>query len=239
MSRINVPYGVDRRSNDVASQVRQEVQRVAPHERHLGRWMFLTVCLLVVAGVLWLGAKSGTWQVPILSGLVYHPEMAAPTRLVRPVAGSSSVEVAKAVSAAATFAPNAGTALISLSEEQLTTLVAEAVAAQGTTSIVGAQVVVTPLYVELVASRVATNGQLVPFRLRAVPGVKDGKLDLVVSEVLIGSLSVPSWLRGAIGVGAVTAFEKSVGGLGTGSEVLEVNLADKLLRVTLRPVANK
>src|SRR6188474_849816 len=94
MSRINVPYGVDRRGDEVARQVQQQVARNQPHERHVGRWMMLTVVMLVVGVVLWLGAKSGTWQVPVLARLVYHPELAAPTRLVRPLPGSSAADVA-------------------------------------------------------------------------------------------------------------------------------------------------
>jgi hypothetical protein len=187
----------------IKKEVRDEVHAEMAHDRkrrllrRLGCF-FLAFFFLIIAPILVgaiIVAKSGILEVPVISSAVYQP--IAPTRTVQPLTGSSADDVMKTIAASAKAGVATGSAVLTITEQQLTTIVAAGIT-QGTDTglpfaISSAQVAILDGQMEFFLDAVQ-NGRQVPVLIRVEPTVSAGSLHFSVKEATMGSLPLPAFM---------------------------------------------
>jgi hypothetical protein len=197
---------------------------------------FLLAIVLACVVALMAVAKIGAVDVPFLTKAVYHPD--EPVRDVEPLAGYSQEDVLRSVAARASVNPVSRTVTATISEQELTTIVAKGMAeaeADGAPKLKDAQFAITEGGIEF-SARTASSGDGVPVLVDAVPVVADGALSLEVKRLAIGDFDIPgpviSFVASTIGKHAVQSLQRAIAELGT---VTAVDLQEGRMSVTLRP----
>jgi hypothetical protein len=199
---------------------------------------FLAAAGLACVVTLMFVAQVGAFKVPILSDMLYHP--APPEREVTPLAGYSQEDVLRSVGARAYVNPATGTIATTVTEQELTTIVAKGMAEaekDGAPPLTDVQFVITETAIEFSAvtpGSERTPG--VPVLVTAVPRVEDGKLAADIERIAIGSLEVPdlisSFVAATLGSHVMRALQDGIASVGT---LQRLDLQDGRMTVTLRP----
>jgi|GEM_PF-2332004 hypothetical protein len=190
----------------IREEVRQEVKEEMHHEarrQHVRRAFGCLAFYLVVLGVpalimAGLAAKSGLFRVPVMTNWLYRPVTAS--RIVMPLQGSTDETVWKETEARAQVRPETGTAVITMSETGLTTVLRSAFLAQADAlpfPVREPQAVVMPEAVELFFTT-ARGEMAAPVRLRFSLSASSGSLVVGIKELTVGNLSVPEALTGSV-----------------------------------------
>ncbi|MEA3248967.1 MAG: hypothetical protein U9Q03_01260 [Patescibacteria group bacterium] len=190
-------------------ELKEEIRKEIKHDgrkkflRHALLYLvFLFVMLalpfLLIAGV---AAKSGLFQVPVLSSWLY--EAPAPTRIVVPLAGATPESILASMSAKAAFYPARGVAELSLSEQELTTLIGTQLEQSSTDGalpfpITSAQVALLSNGSMELYAITERDGNQAPVILTVTPEIVNGGLELQAEEFMIGALSVPDFVSDMI-----------------------------------------
>lgn len=216
-------------------QLRAAVKQEMKHERRAAFWRrvgayggaFVVLGLISIVGIGYMVAKLGVADVPFLSSRVYEPVM--PTRMVYPLVGSNAQNVLSGVLARGSFSAASQTMSVYASEQELTTMFNEAVAQSGTLKSV--QTVITPAAIE-VYGVIPNDTREIPLLIRLLPVVKEQKLQVEVSEVVFGSLDLPSVFVEAAVNAAVEQFSQSLKDALGGGAVTNVTLEEGKAYVT-------
>ncbi|MBN1585457.1 hypothetical protein JW899_03765 [Candidatus Uhrbacteria bacterium] len=176
-------------------EIRDEIRREDRHRR-IRRWLFwLAVKLAVLATAVILAAslvaRSGWYEVPLLSSWLYRP--LEPIRIVVPLSGYGSEAVTGSALSRAEYDSASGDFAVDLTEQELTTLIAEAVTATADRSPVelrSVQATVDPEGIEVFAVAVRPKRD-VTVRFLVAPRAENGKLILDITAVTVGSLDIP------------------------------------------------
>ncbi len=195
---------VERHDQAEREAIRDEVRAEMAQEKH-SRQLKGCGCALLAFAVLigapigltiWVIAKSGFIEIPVLSDLVYRPP--APVRQVVPLVGTDAETIAKSLAATAKPGSASGTAEITVSEQELTTFLAAAVQSGDLPQlplagkITSAQAAIDPDFIEIYLSAAMANGQPQPIILRVLPTVVSGQLNFRVKEAVLGSFPLPA-----------------------------------------------
>ena len=193
---------------------------------------FLVVALLVAFGV----AKTGLYEIPVLTNWLYHP--GEPIRVVQPLIGSDGEQVMRNAMARAEYNAAVNLFSVNLTEQELTTLVVEAAAKQGGESgfeIKLVQMTVSEEGIELFAVSPRSERD-VTIKSLIRPVVTEGKMLLDVRTLEIGALSIPgsfvSLVSKIVSGQLSDALSLSASGLG---ELHEVRTEDKQLYIVFKP----
>lgn len=208
--------------------IREEVRAELAHERRDKRLRGCGCALLAFAVLIgapigvtvWLIAKSGLADIPVITSAVYVPP--APIRQVLPLVGTTAETVAKSLVAKAKPGAATGTAEVAITEQELTTILDAAVKSGGLPplplvgTITSAQAAVTPDFIEFYMSGSQTGGKVVPVIIRVKPIVTAGKLSFQIQEAVFGAMPLPAaLLEPVLNQAADAAMSKAVGGTGT------------------------
>jgi len=228
---------------ELKEEVRKEIRRESRRRFYVScalYLVFLTIMLglpfLLLAGI---AAKSGLFQVPVLSGWLYEPS--APTRIVVPLAGSGPDAILASMAAKASYDRASGIAEMSLTEQELTTLLSASVAeaaASGTLPIPLESmqaVLLADGTMELYAVT-ERKGNQAPVILTVTPNVVNGGLDLRTENFLIGAFDVPDFMTDLV----LSAFARSVtdsleSGLSSVGTLDDIMVEEGKLRIYLAP----
>jgi len=193
----------------------------------------VTVPVAIVAVQL---AKTGLVEVPLLTSRLYHPIQ--PSREVRPLFGAKASDILLAAASKAKPTLTLGLIKMSFTEAELTTLAKEGIAASGANlpiPLKSIQVAVDTDAVEIFAVT-PQNGRDVTVRARFLPWVDAGQMKITPKELIIGGLSVPPSLSGALSL----VLNKSLGNVLTTTinqvgRLVVVELDKGVLRLQIVP----
>jgi len=228
-------------------ELKEEVRKEIRHESR--RRFFVSCALYLVFFAFMLGlpflllagiaAKTGLFQVPLLSGWLYEPS--APTRVVVPLVGSGPDAILASMAAKASFDPARGTAEMVLSEQELTTLLSASVteaSESGTLPIPLASMQAVLLgdgTMELYAIT-EREGNQAPVILTVTPEAVNGGLELQTEDFLIGAFDVPDFITNlvldAFARSVTDSLESSLSGAGT---LDDIAIEEGNIRVYLAP----
>lgn len=201
-------------------------------------FFFIMIALpfLLLAGV---AAKTGLYQVPVLSGWLYEPP--APTRIVTPLVGAGPEVILNSMALKATYDPVRGIAELTLSEQELTTLIGASVedaSESGTLPFPMSSIQVALLGDGVMEIYAITEreGNQAPVILSVVPEIVNGGLELQTVDFYIGAFEVPDFLTDLLldaFAGSVTdGLESGLSGVGTLDDIV---VEEGKLRVYLAP----
>jgi hypothetical protein len=203
-------------------EIKQEMRSEAVRRKAIG-WLgcLVLTAVIVLVPSLWVAsllAKTGFVEIPFLTDRLYRP--AEPLRPVRPLSGSNAEQVMRVIISRASFEPASSTVAFTMDEQQLTTFaqgyLADPKSLPFRASAV--QAAIDPEFVELhfISVRSRRNATV---RVRFVPEVRGAAPDLVIKEVVIGSLRLPLWLAeytvGVLNAGNEKAIAEVFSGIGT------------------------
>lgn len=219
---------VERNDQAEREAIREEVRAELSQERRSRRLKGCGCALLafvVLIGAplgftLWIIAKSGFADIPVLTGLVYRPP--APVRQVAPLVGTDASTIAKSLAATAKPGLVSGTAEIAISEQELTTFLVSAVQSGDLPQlplvgkITSAQAAIDPDFIEIYLSAALPSGQPEPIIIRVRPVVVSGQLNFRVQEAVIGSFPLPAAIfEPLLNKAAASAMARMSGTAGT------------------------
>jgi len=187
----------------------------------------LMFSIFIVAPAYYLAsivAKTGLVEVPVLTDWQYHP--AIYSRHVEPLVGSNTEQIMKSVAARAAFEPASSSISLSMSEEQLTTLamagLREAASALPV-KISSIQAAILPGSIEVYVV-IPRPERFVTATVRFAPAMVEGKVDLQVQQVLVGSYELPKSLvdmfTPTLSKSINDLLAQSVGGAGEISDII-------------------
>jgi uncharacterized protein YpmS len=228
-------------------ELRDEIKKEVKHQAR--RRVVMTLVLYLVFFALMLGlpflllagvaAKTGLYDVPVLTSWLYDPP--APTRTVVPLAGSNSDDILASMTARASFNEVLGIVELSLSEQELTTLIKQSVAdaAEAETLPFPLESVQVALLGDGVMEFYAVTereGNQAPVLLQVAPHAVNGALELETVDFLIGSFDVPDFMTDMI-LDAVTSSltEGLEQGLAVVGGLDDIFVEEEKLRVELSP----
>lgn len=203
--------------------------------------MYLVLLLSIPTLLAYLVARSGLVEVPWLSDRVVHER--APERVVA-AASVGSIEQLLAPKLRALAASGGASAFPSLtfSEEELTALLRLALAGGGSSfsaQAATAQVAIDRGAVELSGRIAGLGGRATTIRIRGVPSIRDGKLDVELSDVVVGNLGIPRFLAQTIARSLIDQVPPAriSGGGGVPSVSMErILLQEHALSVSVAPI---
>ncbi len=200
MTRTESGNAADREA--LKKEVVSEIERDAGRKKLAGCGGCLLAALIIIGvPLVWgasIAAKSGFIHVPLLSKWLYQPSQ--PERQVVPLVGSNSTAILKSVIAANQYDQQTGIMTIRFSEEQLTTFVKEAVAANPNLlpfPVSSAQIAVDPSGVELFMVSPQSGGSAT-VKINVTPRVEKEQLQFTVNQIMFGGLAVPNSLANAL-----------------------------------------
>jgi hypothetical protein len=181
-------------------------------------------------------AKTGLVDIPLLTSRFYKPT--EPSREVRPLVGSKSSDILLASASRAKPTLTLGFVTLSFTEAELTTLAKDGIAASGNNlpaPLKSIQVAVDQDAVEIFAVT-PQHGRDVTVRARFLPWVDAGQMKITPKELVIGGLSVPPSLSGAL----TLVLNKSLGEVLTSTisqigHLVAVELDKGVLRLQIVP----
>lgn len=228
MSRIDAFSPQERES--IKKEIKQEIRKEDRRRRLIGCGGLVLVVLLVVglpslyvAGML---AKTGFYDIPVLSRSLYKPSM--PERDVVPLYGSKPDDIYRVLGTKVRYEAQTSQATFPVTESELTTIVQHSVASAPPNAlpfpVKSVQVAIDPDKVEIYAISPQKNRDAT-VRIRFRPSVKGGELRADVEEIAIGSLVLPK----KIGELAFAAF----GALVTDSVSTAISNVGRLVNIEL------
>ncbi|HTK05099.1 MAG TPA: hypothetical protein VL500_05935 [Candidatus Eisenbacteria bacterium] len=222
MTRID-PFSPEQREA-IKTEIKQEMRHEERRKRTVRLVTGLLIAFVVIAvPVLFVSAqlaKTGFFDVPVLSAWLYKPT--APTRTVIPLYGSKPDDIYRVVGTKISYDPATSLAKLPMTEAEITTIAQHGVTAAPPESlpfpIKTMQVAIDPGSVEIyVVSPQKKRDATVRVRFR--PQVKDGSLKASVQEIAVGSLIVPNkvgeLLFSIFGAFVTDSVSKSIGQVGT------------------------
>ncbi|MDP3771257.1 MAG: hypothetical protein Q8R16_03080 [bacterium] len=162
--------------------------------------VYLVLLLSIPTLLLYLVARTGLVEIPWLSARVTHER--APERIVA-AASAGNVEQLLAAKLRVVAVPGGSSTPqpLTFSEEELTTLLRvifvesrSSFSAQAATM----QVTIDRGAIELAGRIPGLGGTITTVRVRGVPSIRDGKLAVDVSDVVVGNLGIPRFLAQTI-----------------------------------------
>lgn len=210
------------------TEIKQEIRHEERRKRTVRLLTGLLIAFVVIAvPVLFVSAqlaKTGFFDVPVLSAWLYKPTM--PTRTVIPLYGSKPDDIYRVVGTKINYDPQTSLAKLPMTEAEITTIAQHGVASappdQLPFPIKTMQVAIDPDSVEIYAISPQKHRDAT-VRVRFRPQVKDGGLKVNVQEIAIGSLIVPNkvgdMLFSIFGSFVTDSVSKSIGQVGTLSDI--------------------
>lgn len=182
-------------------------------------------------------AKTGLVRVPVISGGNHSP--VEPSREIVPLVGSGPEDVIASVMAGADYDPATGRITLTLSEQQITTLVASSVSGQklgegpDAVTLTSAQIAVESDEMELHVT--AKKGdRSTSAALLFEPMIEHGKFDMKAKRLVIGELEVPEFVAEAllstIASPLRTAIDDAFGGV---SGIREFRMEQGVIHITI------
>lgn len=239
MTRHDTSDAEDREA--LKKEIKQELRQEALRRKAVSYGTCLALLLVaIMIPVIYVGslvARSGLAQVPLLSDWLYEPSV--PVRVVRPLVGSDSTAVFGQVAAGATYEPAVDELRVGMDEQQVTTVIREAMndaSAEGKLPfpVKDAQIAVTAEGMELFA-RIPRERRDATVLLRFTAAVERGKIRLDPTQLRLGALELPksfaSVVLGPAGSTVSEGISKGLRGLGT---ITRVDLEDGTLTVVIR-----
>ncbi|MBI4450317.1 hypothetical protein HY634_04615 [Candidatus Uhrbacteria bacterium] len=199
---------VEQLRQDLRTQVEEEVRssiRKRTWRQFLLRGIgccgiYLVLLLSIPTLLLYLVARTGLVDIPWLSARVAHER--APERMVA-AAAAGNVEQLLAAKLRAVVVPG-GSSIppLTFSEEELTSLLRMVLTERNASSFgqqaATAQVAIDRGAVELSGRIPGLGGAVTTVRVRGVPFIRDGRLAVEVSDVVVGNLGIPRFLAQTI-----------------------------------------
>ncbi|MDO8621961.1 MAG: hypothetical protein Q7R80_01910 [bacterium] len=198
---------VEQLRQDLRTQVEEEVRssiRKRTWRQFLLRGIgccgiYLVLLLSIPTLLLYLVARTGLVDIPWLSERVAHER--APERMVAAAAAGNVEQLLAAKLRAVTVPGGSSMPPLTFSEAELTALLRmvltesrSSFSAQATT----AQVAIDRGAVELSGRIPGLGGAVTTVRVRGVPSIRDGRLAVEVSDVVVGNLGIPRFLAQTI-----------------------------------------
>lgn len=181
-------------------------------------------------------AKSGFYEVPLLSDWLYQPS--SPERIVKPLVGYDSGQVLRVAMARAEFESAVGLLKVNLTEAELTTLVSAAAAANvdGPMKINQAQMTCSKEGIELFAITPRPKRD-VTIKVLFSPSITDeGKLNLEVKSMRIGGLNVPGVMLSLLSKALASQMTKALASAAAGAgELKGIRAGEKKLYLDFMP----
>ena len=221
MTRIDAFSSQEREA--IKKEIKQELRHEGARKRLLSCGVLLVVALFVVVGpIIYVSAqlaKTGFFDVPVLSRSLYKPTV--PARTVLPLFGSKTEDIQRVLGTKVRYDPTTSQATLPVTEAEITTLVQHAIAAAPPNTlpfpIRTAQVAIDPTAIEIYAISPQKNRDAT-VRVRFRPFVKAGELKADVEEIAVGSLLLPKRLGNlmfsAFGAIVTDAAAEQVGNIG-------------------------
>lgn len=229
MTRHDEIGGDDEKISLTRGELKEEIRKEMRHAAR--RRLLISLVLYLIFFAVMLGtpvlllagvaAQSGLYRVPILSAWLYEPP--SPTRVVVPLAGSGPDAILASMAAKATYEPVRGIAELTLSEQELTTLIAASVseASESGTMPFPLDSMQAALLGDGVMELYAVTereGNRAPVILSVIPEAVDGDLKLRTEDFHIGAFDVPDFLTDLVldaFAGSVTdSLEQALSGAG-------------------------
>ncbi|OIO51190.1 hypothetical protein COY93_03585 [Candidatus Uhrbacteria bacterium CG_4_10_14_0_8_um_filter_58_22] len=198
--------------------------------------IFAVLLLVPVLGLTTMAARSGLLKVPLLSDWLYHPD--PPERTVLPLAGTDPNDIMSIVAARTSFNSTTETLDMTISEQELTTLLSGVVLSESEVSNL-------PLPIESVQTSFgdglinvyALTGEdynSVPLSIRLRPAVVGGLVWLEAEDLTVGSLSVPDAIANLMIKSVNVSLNKAIEqGLGENGELQSIVVAGDKIKVSL------
>lgn len=221
-------------------EIKEEIRRDEKRRKLVNCIGCLTLKLVVLLAVVLftasLVAKTGLYEIPVLTNWLYHPS--EPTRIVQPLIGYDGEQVMQNAMARAEYNGITSSFSISLSEQELTTIAAEAAEKSDNESgfaIKSVQMTVSTDGIELFAVSPRSERD-VTIKSLFLPSISDnGKMIFDVKTLEIGALDIPGVLVSPVSriiSGQLSdTLSLTDGGLG---ELQEVRTEDKRLHLVFR-----
>ena len=196
--------------------------------------LLLLIPLLLVAAMV---AKSGFYDIPVLTNWLYAPSQ--PTRVVTPLVGFDSDMVVRQAMARAEYEAGVGRFKIYLTEQELTTLVQESLANIGPEAplpVKSGQAAITEEGIELFLLTPRPERD-VTVKTVLMPEIDEsGEVAMAISSLEIGSLNMPRFavklMSQALAKQLADALSMSDSGLG---ELRDVRVSDKRIDLEFKP----
>ncbi|MFH2062528.1 MAG: hypothetical protein ABIJ46_00020 [bacterium] len=211
--------GLDR--EELRKEIRSELSHRGRRRLLLSAFVYLAVLIVLllvpVIGLATLAARSGLAEVPVLTDWLYHPE--PPRKVVRPIEGMDTNSLLTVVASRITRDPVTGIMRLSLTEQELTTLLSSAVdsAAADDPSLSSAVSTVQASFGDdgAVDLYVVTGSDYggVPISARVRPDVVDSRLTLQAEDLTVGSMVLPDFLADMMVKSVLSRMDQAVTGL--------------------------
>jgi hypothetical protein len=201
-------------------------------------WLAIKLIIILIPIVLVTAmiAKSGFYDIPVLTNWLYAPS--SPTRVVTPLVGFDSEMIVKQAMARAEYEASVNRFKVYLTEQELTSLLAESLARMDEDAplpVKSGQAAITEEGIELFLLTPRAERD-VTVKTGLMPTTKDGEITMEIRSLEIGSLDMPKFavklMSQALAKQLSDALSMAESGLG---ELRDARVSEKRIDLEFQP----
>ncbi|OGM01224.1 hypothetical protein A2480_01665 [Candidatus Uhrbacteria bacterium RIFOXYC2_FULL_47_19] len=198
--------------------------------------VFVILLLVPILGLTTMAARSGLVKVPLLSDWLYHPDL--PERIVLPLTGTDPNDIMSIVAARTSFNSTTETLDMTISEQELTTLLSGVILSESEVSNLPLPIKsVQTSFGDGLINVYALTGEdynSVPLSIRLRPAVVGGLVWLKAEDLTVGSLSVPDAVANLMIKSVNASLNRAIEqGLGENGELRSIVVVGDKIKVSL------